>query len=121
MKFKTLVMLSSFLVLTTLIVCVSVYAYNAHAYANSSSGGAGCNAWGLINGTYSVMVKIDGEIPEPRHEHHKHGEYGNGNNLSKGVSASHNNQEVYAEAYVSGMDPQAGEGRSKTDFATYYP
>ena len=32
MKLKALVMLSGFLVLTTLIVCVSVYAYNAYAF-----------------------------------------------------------------------------------------
>lgn len=120
MKLKALVMLSGFLVLTTLIVCVSVYAYNAYAYASSSGGGAGCNGWGLINGTYSVMVKIDGSIPQPTANHHKHGPYGNGNNLSKGVSAGNPNDEsVYAEGYISGTDPQAGEFRSKTGIKSY--
>ena len=32
MKLKVLVMLGSFLMLTALIVCVSVYAYNAYAF-----------------------------------------------------------------------------------------
>ena len=118
MKLKSLVMLGSFLVLTTLIVCVSVYAYNAHAYASASGGGAGVNGWGLVNGTYSVLVRIDGELKEPND--HKHGPYHNGNNLSEGVSASNdNNESVYAEAYISGMD--GGEQRVRTDFATYNP
>ncbi len=105
MKLKALVMLSGFLVLTTLIVCVSVYAYNAYAYASSSGGGAGCNGWGLINGTYSVLVKIDGSIPEPREDHQKGRGYGDGRLLSEGVSAGNpNNESVYGEGYISGVE-----------------
>ena len=115
MKLKPLVILSSLLMLITLIVYVSVYAYNAYAYASQSGGGAGCNGWGLIDGTYSAMIKIGGKIPEPRHEHHKHGPYADGNEVSEGVSAGNpNNKKVYAEGYISGVDPQAGEFRSMT-------
>ena len=118
MKAKSLVMLGSFLVLMALVVCVSVYAYNAYAYASESGGGAGVNGWGLVNGTYSVLVKIGGELKDP--DDHKHGPYHNGNNLSEGVSASNDDDEsVYAEAYISGMD--GGEQRVRTDFATYNP
>lgn len=118
MKLKTLVMLSSFLVLTTVIVCVSVYAYNAYAFASASSGGAGCNGWGLWNGTYSVMVKIDGQLLEA--DDHKHGSYHNGNLLSHGVWAPNDGtQSVYAEGYISGVDPEAGEFRSESDIKTY--
>ena len=110
MKLKTLVILGSLLMFITLIVYVSVYAYNAYAYASQSGGGAGCNGWGLVNGTYSVMVKVGGET-----KGHKHGPYDNGNEVSEGVSAGNpDNEKVYAEGYISGIDPQAGEFRSET-------
>ena len=63
------------------------------------------------------MVKIDGELLEP--DDHKHGPYHNGNMLSKGVWAPNNNKPVYAEGYISGVDPQAGEFRSESDIKTH--
>ena len=103
MKLKALVMLSGFLVLTTLIVCVSVYAYNA--YANASSSDGGCNGWGLWNGTFGVVVRIDGNVPEPREDHQNGRGYGDGRLLSEGVSAGNpNNESVYGEGYISGVE-----------------
>ena len=115
MKLKALVMLSSSLVLTVLIVCVSVYAYNAYATASSSGGSASVNGWALVSGTYSVLVKIDDVV-----EDHKHGPYQNGNNLSESATAPNpNDRKVYSEAYISGMD--GGNQFIRTDYATYNP
>ena len=120
MKFKTLVILGSLLVLLTLTVYVSVYAWNAYGYASKSGGGAGCNGWGLVNGTYSVKVEIGGKVPPPGPDgepHIKAGPYDNGNKLSKGVSHGNpDNLSVYGEGYISGVEPdgtprrEAGHG-----------
>ena len=64
MKVKVLVLLSVFLTLTSLIVCVSVSAYNAWASGSrdaakgtiSMSGGA--NSYGLVSGSVRASVTI---------------------------------------------------------------
>ena len=50
MKFKPFVMVSSFLVLVTLIVCVSVYAYNAYAGKSINAADEKVKMWGAVNG-----------------------------------------------------------------------
>ena len=62
--------------------------------------------WALINGTYSVLVKIDGSIADnPVANHHKHGPYGNGNNLFQvsgfEQSATSNDESVYVTKVTS--------------------
>ena len=108
MKFRTLVILSGLLVLITLTAYVSVHAWNVYASAGKTGGYAGCNAWGLINGSYSVKVVVDGKIPPPDDDgipHAYSGGYGNGNTVSYGVSYGNpNNKSFYARAYVSGYD-----------------
>ena len=64
MKVKVLVMLSVFLTLTSLIVCVSVSAYNAwasgsrNADAGTISLTGGANSTGLVSGTVKASVSI---------------------------------------------------------------
>ena len=78
MKTKSLVMLSSFLVLSMLIVCVSVHAYNAYTTASESScrATASVNGYGLVNGSYSVSARVDNAAEQDG------GAFVNGNNLS---------------------------------------
>lgn len=63
MNLKVLVTLSSLVVLTVLVVCVSVYAYNAYCTANGSTcrATASINGYGLFNGQYSVSATVDGQ------------------------------------------------------------
>ena len=64
MKTKALVKLSSVLVLTILVVCVSVYAFNAYCTASESACRAtgSVNGHGLFNGAYSVTANVDGDF-----------------------------------------------------------
>ena len=54
---------SSFLVLATLIVCVSVYAYNAYCTANvdKCKATASVNNYALFDGSYSLYARVDSE------------------------------------------------------------
>ena len=106
MKFKLLVVLSSLLVLITLTVYVSVHAWNVYASAGKTGGYAGCNAWGLWNGSYHVVVKVDGKVPEPKDKHEYAGGYRDGRNVSYGASHGNpDNESFFAKAYISGTDP----------------
>lgn len=64
MKVKVLVMLSIFLTLTSLIVCVSVSAYNAWASGSRNAGSGtismsgGANSYGLVSGSVRASVTI---------------------------------------------------------------
>lgn len=124
MKFKPLVILSGLLVLITLTVYVSVHAWNVYASAGESGGYAGCNAWGLWNGSYSVKVMVDGKVPPPDEDgipHAKAGGYIDGTTVSEGVSYGNpNNESFFARAYVSGTDPTIGEHITEEDF-DFYP
>lgn len=125
MKSKLLVVLSSLLVLITLTVYVSVHAWNVYASAGKSGGYAGCNAWGLWNGSYHVVVKVDGKVPPPDPEddlpHEYAGGYFDGKTVSYGVSHGNpNNESFLAKAYVSGTDPTIQEHITEEDF-DFYP
>ena len=101
----------------TLTVYFSVHAWNVYASAGKTGGYAGCNAWGLWNGSYSVVVKADGKVPEPKEDHQKSGGYIDGRNVSEGVSHGNpNNESFFARAYVSGTDPTIGEHITEEDF-----
>ena len=121
MKFKLLVVLSSLLVLITLTAYVSVHAWNVYASAGKTGGYAGCNAWGLWNGSYHVVVKVDGKVPEPKEKHEYAGGYEDGKNVSYGASHGNpDNESFFAKAYVSGTDPTIGEHITEEDF-DFYP
>ena len=103
MKLKKLVMLSSFLVLTILFVCVSVYAYNAFSYKNVSKSG-----WLSITALSNNYFLDDGYINASDRV------YRPGislktmyttNDVSWRVTASGSaSQGGYASAYVDGLD-----------------
>ena len=57
MKSKVLVALGG-IVLVTLIVCVSAYAYNYYASASSSRAYAGANSYGLVDGKVRAIVTV---------------------------------------------------------------
>lgn len=104
MKFNTPVMLiglSIFLVLT-LIVCVSVYAFNASAYKNVSKGmlfiTGSMNNHGLDNGYFSVHARI---APPGTTVSRSYGPQNYNHAVTAIGSASLGG---YASAYVDGYD-----------------
>ena len=116
MKLKSLVMLSGFVVLTILIVCVSVYSYNAYCSASlqGCSASASGNGWGLFNGSYTVSARVDG---------HQNGASGNFANQAVSRSAvvdrpdgSCSSGSAYAS--VSGVDAQ-GRSHHRSDNAAF--
>ena len=116
MKLKPLVLLSSFLVLTILIVCVSVYAYNAYCTASLSACRAtgSVNNSGLFNGSYTVSARVDG---------HQNGTHGNFADEAVSRSAvvdrpdgSCSSGSAYAS--VSGVDAQ-GRHHHRSDDAAF--
>lgn len=115
MKTKSLVLLSSLLVLTMLIVSVSVYAYNAYCTASSSAcrATASVNGYGLVNGSYSVRARVDNDVDRDG------GAFANGNNLSDSAVVdldSCGSGSAYAS--VSGFDAN-GNFHSKSDSASF--
>lgn len=106
MKFKVLVILSGFLVLTTLAVCVSVHAYNAWAsisrnkQAGTISVAAGANGHTLISGNTEASVTANG------HTWQKKGKIAPGNKAKVSENRSGpDDRSGSAHGYVSGYDP----------------
>ena len=117
MKLKALVMLGSFLVLTTLIVCVSVYSYNAYCSASllGCSTSASGNGWGLFNGYYTLSARVGNNSTT------KTGGFANGQNFSDTASASApdcQEGDGSASASVTGTDAQ-GNIHHKNDAAGF--
>ncbi len=103
MKSKRLVMLSSLLVLTTFIICVSVYAYNAYCSKSVSNNKleikSSMNNTGLDNGYYSVHARV-GPPPGTTLKN----PYGN-QDISLSLKASGSiSQYGYGSAYVDGIN-----------------
>ena len=103
MRLKALVMFSSFLVLTTLIVCVSVYAYNAYCTADidACSASASANNYGLVDGGYDVYAEVGDN------ENNDGGAFADGELISTSVSASEADCEEgdgFAVATIHGTD-----------------
>ena len=101
MKLKKLVMLSSFLVLTVLFVCVSVYAYNAYCTASKAAcrATASANGYGLFNGNYTVYARVDSTTDQDG------GSFAIGNNLSDSAIVDLDScSDGSAYASVSGYD-----------------
>ena len=118
MKSKVLVALGS-LALAILIVCVSVYAFNAHCTANeaacrtTSSG----NGWGLFNGSYALRAQVGDDLQ------HKAGGFVNGQDFSDSAIADKDDGDCSAgdgsaSASVSGLDAQ-GNIHHKNDSANF--
>ena len=116
MKSKVLVTLGS-LVLVTLIVCVSVYAYNAYCTASESSCSttASGNGWGLFNGYYKLSATVGGDSQT------KTAGFANGQDFSDTASAHEDGCESgdgSASASVTGWDAQ-GNIHHKNDSASF--
>ena len=119
MRFKPLVMLSSLFVLITLIVCVSVYAYNAYTTAgriNDSTVNymAAINTYGLTwqSTKYKLRTKFGNltieEVIFPKK-----------NNVGDFRSRNYpDTKDGHAYAYVSGLDPQ-GRPHRTDDTSTF--
>ena len=94
MKLKVLVMLSIF-VFTSLIVCVSVRAYNAwasgsrNATAGTISLTGGANSQGLVSGTVKASAKV-------------------GSSLDSDHATIYPGMTAYASASKSGLDTKSG-------------
>lgn len=109
-------MLSGFLVLTTLAVCVSVHAYNAWASgsrnkaAGTISMAAGANGHGLISGDTEATVKADRQTLKLR------GKIAPGNNgkVSRKKAGS-DNLSGSATGYVHGFDAHGWEHKRTHD------
>ena len=117
MQLKPFVILSSFLLLTILVVCVSVYAFNAHCTASRDgcSATASANGWGLFNGYYNLYARVGGDTD------HKSGGFANGQNFSDTASASASEcqeGEGSASASVTGTDAQ-GRIHHRNDAASF--
>ncbi len=117
MKLKSLVMLSGFVVLTILIVCVSVYSYNAYCSASlqGCSASASGNGWGLFNGYYYLHAKVGSDSET------KTAGFANGQNFSDTASAHEDGcgpGDGYASASVTGTDAQ-GNIHHKNDSASF--
>ena len=117
MKTKSLVMLGSFLVFTALIVCVSVYSYNAYCAASQlgCSTSASGNGWGLFNGYYYLHAKVGSDTET------KTAGFANGQNFSDTASAHEpgcGSGDGYAEARVTGFDAH-GNVHHKNDTASF--
>ena len=84
MKLKTLITYSSLFVFVILVVCVSVYAYNAYCAAklSSCSATASANSYGLIDGGYDVFASVGDD------EDNDGGAFADGELISDSVSAS---------------------------------
>ena len=116
MKFKVLVILSGFLVLTTLAVCVSVHAYNAwasgsrNAEAGTISMSAGANGHGLISGKTRATVKADNRVERQQ----KDIAPGKKDNVSKSLGGA-DNLSGDASGYVHGWDVHGWEHKRTHD------
>ena len=110
MKLKALVILSSFFVLITLIICVSVYAYNAYAFkivdenTETVTMRAAVNGWGILgldDGVYSMSAKVgfaENRVDDIR--------YADGNDVSEWLEQSgSSNKKGQSHAYITGWDP----------------
>ena len=110
MKLKALVVLGSFLMLTALIVCVSVYAYNAYGSKSIDNANqevtmyASVNGWGLLgldDGVYSMSAKVgssENRVDDVR--------YANGNLVSTTISETGPiEKKGESHAYINGWDP----------------
>ena len=103
MKLKTLITYSSLFVFVILVVCVSVYAYNAYCTAKLSdcSATASANSYGLIDGGYDVFASVGDD------EDNDGGAFADGELISDSVSASQADCEEgdgFAVATIHGTD-----------------
>lgn len=103
MKLKTLVTLSSLFVFVILVVCVSVYAYNAYCTASLSdcSATASANNYGLIDGGYDVFASVGDD------KDNDSGAFADGDPISDSVSASEDGcqeNDGFAVATIHGTD-----------------
>lgn len=117
MKCKSLVKLSSVLVLTILIVCVSVYAFNAYCTASESACRAtgSVNGHGLFNGGYSVTANVDGDFKR------KANNFVNGALVSVSAVVDHEDGDCIdgrSTASISGWDAN-GQHHAKWDDADF--
>ena len=115
MQLKPFVILSSFLLLAILIVCVSAYAFSAFCTANEDTcrATASVNGWGLVNGSYSVSARVDNVVDQDG------GAFANGNNLSDSAVVDLDScSSGSAYASVSGYDAN-GNFHSKNDDAGF--
>lgn len=112
MRLKTLVMLSSFLVLGSFIVCVSVYAYNAYATKNVNLGSVALsgnsNNSNLDDGYMTAYARVGTDS-------HLKNEFYDGEDISLSVLKSGSvSLSGYASGYVYGYDSN-GSFQSKFD------
>ena len=117
MRLKRLVTLSSFLLLTTFIVCVSVYAYNAYCTPPVVTNGhlimtSSMSNQNLNNGAYLLHARITGSGVTVAKAYTTQ-QYSLA--LTTGGSASNGG---YAHAYVEGLD-SSGTFHSRFDSETY--
>ena len=115
MKLKFSVMLCSSIVISILVVCISVYAFNAFCTAdeNTCRATASVNGWGLVNGYYSVRARVDNVVDQDG------AAFANGNNLSdSAVVDLESCSSGSAYASVSGFDAN-GNFHAKSDDAAF--
>lgn len=118
MTLKRLVTLSSFLVLTTFIVCVTVYAIDAHCPKGKVTGGslkmrATMNNHGVDNGQYVLHARVNAPGVTARRNYKKE-------SLSLGVDATGSKSiGGYASAYVDGTDPTTDKFYSRYHDRSY--
>ena len=106
MKLKTLVTFSSLFVLAILVICASVYAYNAYCTASESAcrATASVNNFGLVEGSYTVSARVD-QVVRGDHDSFADGEPISLSAIAK-VPAGEDCVEGSAYASVSGFDAQ---------------
>ena len=123
MKFKKIqrfVTLSSFLVLTTFIVCVSVYAISAHCpkgkvKKNALTMKASMNNYGVDDGQYVLHARVNPPGVTARRNYTTQ-------NLSLSVSAVGSKSiGGYASAYVDGTDPSTDKFYSRYHDRSHSP
>ena len=118
MRLKTLAMLISFLFLSSLIVCVSVYAYNAYASKNVKA--SVYTIWGASNNSnlddgYITAYARVGSKSHLQNKFYDHEELSF--NVMKSGSPSLSG---YGSAYVHGYDSK-GKLKSKFDDCVHEP
>ena len=112
MKLKRLVTLSSFLLLASLIVCVTVYAINAHCpkgkvKKNALTMKATMNNYNVDDGQYVLHARVNPPGITDRESYKKQ-------NLSLAVHAVGSKSiGGYASAYVDGTDPNTEQFYSR--------
>lgn len=120
MKLKTLVTLSSFLLLASLIVCVSVYAINAHCPKGKVKNDtltmeATMNNKNVDDGQYVLHASVNPPGATLRRSYTTQ-------DLSLGVTASGSKSiKGNASAYVDGTDPSTEKFYSRYHSQTHHP